>query len=47
MNEKPLYERLREHADAHEYIADSSDEQKAWMEDLRKAADILEQRGTI
>ena len=37
-----LTERLRAHADAHEYIAGSDDEQKQWMDDLREAADAIE-----
>lgn len=37
-----LTERLRAHADAHEYIAGSDDEQKQWMDDLREAAAAIE-----
>lgn len=36
-----LVDRLRAHAHAHEYIADSDDEQRQWMADLYDAADAL------
>jgi hypothetical protein len=37
-----LIERLRAHAEAHEYIANDDHEQKQWMHDLYDAADMLE-----
>lgn len=37
-----IIERLRDHAGAHEYIADQDAEQKRWMDDLRVAADEIE-----
>lgn len=37
-----LVQRLREHAQAHEYIAQCADEQAQWMRDLHLAADLIE-----
>ena len=37
-----LVERLRTHAEAHEYIANADPEQKQWMNDLYDAADAIE-----
>lgn len=37
-----LVRRLRAHAEAHEYIANSDEEQRRWMHDLYDAADALE-----
>jgi len=37
-----LVERLRAHAEAHEYIANADPEQKQWMNDLYDAADEIE-----
>ena len=36
-----LASRLLEHAECHEYIADDSEEQKQWMDDLREAARLI------
>ena len=41
MNDE-LIERLRAHAEAHEYIANADHEQKQWMHDLYDAADAIE-----
>lgn len=37
-----LVGRLRDHASAHEYIANADSEQKQWMNDLYDAADAIE-----
>lgn len=37
-----LTERLRAHAEAHEYIANADHEQKQWMHDLYDAADAID-----
>ena len=44
MNDE-LIERLRAHAEAHEYIANADHEQKQWMHDLYDAADAIEAYG--
>lgn len=41
-----LIERLRAHAEAHEYIANDDHEQKQWMHDLYDAADAIERLQT-
>ena len=45
MNDE-LIERLRAHAEAHEYIANADHEQKQWMHDLYDAADAIERLQT-
>lgn len=43
-----LIQRLRQHASAHEYIADQDDEQRQWMDDLLSAANEIERlRGVL
>jgi len=42
-----LVERLRAHAEAHEYIANADPEQKQWMNDLYDAADEIERLNRI
>lgn len=41
-----LSQRLRRHAEMHEYVANADDEQRQWMDDLRAAADIIERIDT-
>ena len=37
-----IIERMRAHAEAHEYVANSDPEEIGWMNDLYDAADMLE-----